>query len=119
MGQQTCQGLRWGRVKLPDEEQETREQRERMFLGNGGNFWPCILSPGPGAVLRRASLAGRRVDFLEQPGVAGLGWTRWPEGVLEVMRAGVEASKAANSSSSAVCAASFYGHTALNVPDLV
>ena len=51
--------------------------------------------------------------------LAGLGWTRWPEGVLEVMRAGVEASKAANSSSSAVCAASFYGHTALNVPDLV
>lgn len=70
MGQQTCQGLGWGRVKVPDEEEETRDQRERMSAGNGGNFWPCILGPGLGIALRRALLAGWLVGCLEQPGVA-------------------------------------------------
>ena len=35
-----------------------------------GKFWPCILGPGPGIVLRRALLAGGQVGCLEQPGVA-------------------------------------------------
>lgn len=91
-----------------------------MALGPG--FWP-----GHSA---EESLAGRSAGrfpgaawcgFSQVRGrvLAGLGWTRRPEGVLEVMGVGVEASKTANSRSPAACAASFYGQTTLNVPDLV